>query len=83
VGPLQQKLLTFAPRVVCFNGIGVYAWYSHRQAVALGLQDAPIGQARVFVIPSTSARNGRFSRAAKAQAFQALADVVACHTEPS
>ena len=74
---LQQKLLAFAPRVVCFNGKGVYAWYSRQQTVALGLQDATIGPARVFVMPSTSARNGRFSRAAKAQAFRALADVVA------
>jgi TDG/mug DNA glycosylase family protein len=83
VGPLQHKLLTFAPRVVCFNGIGVYAWYSRRQAIALGRQDTPIGQTQVFVIPSTSARNGHFSRAAKARAFQALADVVARHMEPS
>lgn len=77
VGPLQQKLLTFAPRVVCFNGVGVYAWYSRRRTVAIGLQDTPIGQAQVFVVPSTSARNGRFSRAAKLQAFQALAEFVA------
>ena len=76
VGPLQHKLLTFAPQVVCFNGMGVYAWYSRQKTVALGLQNTLIGQAQVFVVPSTSARNGRFSRAAKALAFQALADVV-------
>ena len=68
---LQTKLVTHAPRVVCFNGKGVYAWYT-RRAVILGPQDETIGSARVFVVPSTSARNGRWQRAEKAAYFQAL-----------
>jgi len=73
---LRPKLLAYAPRVVCFNGKGVYAWYSHRREVSLGPQDACIGQARVFVVPSTSARNGRLSRQEKAAYFRALRHVV-------
>lgn len=71
VRQLQTKLATHAPRVVCFNGKGVYEWYT-RRAVTLGPQEETIGPARVFVVPSTSARNGRWQRAEKATYFQAL-----------
>jgi mismatch-specific thymine-DNA glycosylase len=74
---LTAKLLTNAPRVVCFNGKGVYAWYANRSTVPLGVQDDTIGQARVFVVPSTSGRNGRFTRAEKAAYFRALRQFVA------
>jgi mismatch-specific thymine-DNA glycosylase len=69
---LTDKLLTYAPRVVCFNGKGVYTWYSGHPMVTLGPQNDTIGQARVFVVPSTSGRNGRFRRAEKAAFFRAL-----------
>lgn len=72
---LQTRLMTYAPRVVCFNGKGVYAWYTNRP-VTLGLQDETIGAARVFVVPSTSARNGHWQRAEKAAYFQALRQLV-------
>lgn len=78
---LAVKLLTHAPRVVCFNGKGVYAWYSNRPTVTLGPQDDTIGQARVFVVPSTSARNGRLSRTEKAVYFRALRQFVALQTK--
>ncbi len=78
---LRHKLLTYRPRVVCFNGKGVYAWYSRQRTITLGIQEAAIGPARVFVAPSTSGRNGRFSRAEKAEAFRALAALVATQTE--
>lgn len=73
---LAEKLLTYAPRVVCFNGKGVYAWYGNRPTVTLGPQDDTIGQARVFVVPSTSGRNGRLNRAEKAAYFRALQQFV-------
>jgi mismatch-specific thymine-DNA glycosylase len=72
---LQTKLTAYAPRVICFNGKGVYAWYTNRP-VTLGLQDETIGVARVFVVPSTSARNGRWRRPEKAAYFQALRQLV-------
>ena len=76
---LQRKLLTYAPRVICFNGKGVYAWYSRQKSVTLGPQDMTIGTSRVFVVPSTSGRNGSVSRLGKAEAFQALARFVEVH----
>jgi len=72
---LQRKLLAYAPRVVCFNGKGVYEWYTHRP-VTLWPQTARIGPSAVFVVPSTSARNGRWQRAAKADYFHALRQYV-------
>ena len=72
---LQTKLVTYAPRVVCFNGKGVYAWYTNRP-VDLGPQNDTIGAAHVFVVPSTSARNGRWQRTEKAAYFQALRQFV-------
>jgi TDG/mug DNA glycosylase family protein len=71
VARLQSKLAACAPRVVCFNGKGVYAWYTNH-AVGLGPQDDTIGTARVFVVPSTSARNGRWQRRDKAAYFREL-----------
>lgn len=78
---VADKLITYAPCVVCFNGKGVYAWYSRRQGVTLGLQAETIGQSRVFVVPSTSARNGHCSREEKAAYFRALQQLVAQQTE--
>jgi TDG/mug DNA glycosylase family protein len=73
---LQRKLLMHAPHVTCFNGKGVYAWYSRQKSVALGPQDTTIGISRVFVAPSTSGRNGSVSRKDKAEAFRSLARFV-------
>jgi len=75
VSQLHTKLMTYAPRVVCFNGKGVYAWYTNR-AVDIGPQNDTIGAACVFVIPSTSARNGRWQRRDKAAYFHALRQFV-------
>ena len=75
VPQLHIKLVTHAPGVVCFNGKGVYAWYTNRTA-DLGPQNDTIGASRVFVVPSTSARNGRWQRADKAAYFQTLQQFV-------
>jgi TDG/mug DNA glycosylase family protein len=80
---LERKLLQYAPKVVCFNGKGVYGWYRRQRQVALGIQDDTIGISRVFVAPSTSARNGRISRSDKAETFYALARFVSQCTGPA
>jgi TDG/mug DNA glycosylase family protein len=75
VAELRTKLITYAPRVVCFNGKGVYEWYTNR-AVDVGPQNDTVGTTRMFVVPSTSARNGRWQRRDKAAYFQALCQFV-------
>jgi TDG/mug DNA glycosylase family protein len=53
---LSQKLEQFAPRVVAFNGKNVYERFNQRPCT-LGLQKGHIYGARVFVLPSSSAKN--------------------------
>jgi double-stranded uracil-DNA glycosylase len=69
---LREKLERAAPRAVAFNGKGAYQHYGGCLAV-LGLQPEPIGMARVFVLPSTSGRNGSLTRAQKLAHFRRLA----------
>ncbi len=69
-GRLHQK----APRarVVAFNGKGAYEKFSGRHA-RLGWQHDRIAGARVYVLPSTSGRNGSLTRAEKLTYFRRLA----------
>jgi mismatch-specific thymine-DNA glycosylase len=53
---LSQKFEQFAPRVVAFNGKNVYEKFNQRPCT-LGLQKGHIYGARVFVLPSSSAKN--------------------------
>lgn len=72
---LTEKLLRFRPRVVCFNGFGVYHAYFGRPPVAPGLQADRIGDSAVFVVPSTSPANNGLM-AAREQAFHDLGTLV-------
>ena len=69
---LREKLERVSPLAVAFNGKGAYQQYCGR-LVDLGPQADPIGKARVFVLPSTSGRNGSLTRAQKLAHFQRLA----------
>ncbi len=69
---LIANLLKVSPRVVAFNGKVAYEKFSGRPA-RLGLQPETLAGARVFVLPSTSGRNGSLTRAAKLRYFRWLA----------
>lgn len=69
---LKQRLLGVAPRVVAFNGKMAYEHFCGRPA-RLGWQRETFGGARVFVLPSTSGRNGSLTRAEKLAYFRRLA----------
>jgi mismatch-specific thymine-DNA glycosylase len=70
---LRARLRAAAPRVAAFNGKVAYEKFSGRPA-RLGWQSAPVeGAARVFVLPSTSGRNGSLTRAEKLVYFRRLA----------
>lgn len=56
---LQEKLLSYAPRAVCFVGKYGYEAYSGRPPAGYGRQADNIGPAAVFVMPSTSGRANR------------------------
>lgn len=71
---LRGKLLVREPRIVCFNGLGVYRAFYDRSTV-IGSQDEVIGKSRVFVVPSTSpANNGLMAQ--REAAFGELARLV-------
>lgn len=69
---LAAKLEAAAPLVVAFNGKGAYEKYAGRPA-ELGWQRDRAAGSRVFVLPSTSGRNGSLTRAAKLAYFLRLA----------
>ncbi len=69
---LMAKLREVAPCVVAFNGKVAYERFSGR-GVRLGAQPDRLAGARVFVLPSTSGRNGSLTRAAKLRYFRQLA----------
>jgi len=78
VDELLAKLRRFRPRVVCFHGITAYRSV-HRAAgggaveIPLGLQDARLGETRVFVIPNPSGANAHCSRDEQTAWYDALA----------
>lgn len=68
---LAAKLRLVAPRAIAFNGKVAYEKFSGRPA-RLGWQRKLLEGARVFVLPSTSGRNGSLTRAAKFAYFRQL-----------
>ena len=63
---LKEKILRFAPRLVCFHGLMAYkAYLQHGEGVKespqLGLQDRTIGVSNVFVVPNPSPANAKYS----------------------
>jgi TDG/mug DNA glycosylase family protein len=69
---LMAKLRKARPRVIAFNGKLAYEHFSGR-AARLGMQRETLAGARVFVLPSTSGRNGSLTRPGKLRCFRRLA----------
>lgn len=56
---LRRKIQRYKPRLVVFNGIGVFTYYFGYCPSTLGIQRERIGESKVFVTPSSSgAANG-------------------------
>jgi TDG/mug DNA glycosylase family protein len=73
---LRAKLLMHRPRVVCFNGMGIYEAFSGRKKVAPGLQDERLEEMLMFVVPSSSGRTAAYLRPAKLALFRELRELV-------
>ncbi|HLF78724.1 MAG TPA: mismatch-specific DNA-glycosylase [Dehalococcoidia bacterium] len=73
---LRAKLLMHRPRVVCFNGMGIYEAFSGRRKVAPGLQEERLEEMLMFVVPSSSGRTAAYLRPAKLALFQELRALV-------
>ena len=69
---LRHKLLACQPRVVCFNGMGIYLAFSGRRKVALGLQEERLGDTLLYVVPSSSGRTAAYQRDVKLDCYRRL-----------
>jgi double-stranded uracil-DNA glycosylase len=70
---LEEKLLRYQPRIVCFNSkTGFVNFFGAGIFRRFGRQDVTIGASRVFVLPSTSPANAGTPVAAKLRYFRAL-----------
>jgi mismatch-specific thymine-DNA glycosylase len=72
---LAQKLEEMRPRVIAFNGKLVYEKFTGRPC-KLGLQKESLYGAQVFVLPSTSGKNGGTSLSVKKRYFKKLAELL-------
>jgi TDG/mug DNA glycosylase family protein len=74
---LRRKLLRFRPRVVAFNGMGIYEAFSGRRGVRPGLQDETLdGDLLLFVLPSSSGRTAAYLWPEKLALFRELKALV-------
>ena len=71
VPALKVKLLQAAPEAIAFNGKTGFERFQGRRA-ELGAQRWRFGDSRIYVLPSTSGRNGSLSRAQKLCWFSRL-----------
>lgn len=68
---LREKLIQIFPGAIAFNGKTGFEKFWGRKA-ELGAQSATFGNSRIFVLPSTSGRNGSLSRVQKLEHFHQL-----------
>jgi|YelNatPaOPRAMG01_1025707.scaffolds.fasta_scaffold10329_2 TDG/mug DNA glycosylase family protein len=57
---LRNKLLAFAPKVVCYNGKDVYRMFHGEEAARWGELDERLGKSLQFVVHSSSGRADRW-----------------------
>ena len=70
---LEEKLLRYQPRIVCFNSkTGFVNFFDTGIFRRFGRQDVTIGASRVFVLPSTSPANAGTPLAVKRRYFRTL-----------
>ncbi len=70
---LEKKLLRARPLIVCFNSKSAFVGFSGKDAFrGFGRQRVRIGQARVYVLPSTSPANAAVPLSVKRRYFRGL-----------
>ena len=85
---LQEKLLRYQPRIVCFHGVTVYQPYLRhvekvKERPELGLQRRTIGNSRVYLVPNPSPANAAYSLEVLASWYRRLQDLrQQLHQEP-
>jgi TDG/mug DNA glycosylase family protein len=73
---LKAKLRLHRPRIVCFNGMGIYTAFAGVKTVSLGLQPERLDEMLLFVVPSSSGRTAAYQRDVKLQRYRELKALV-------
>ncbi len=73
---LKTKLLLYRPKIVCFNGMGIYVAFSGKKVVSLGLQPETLEGMLMFVVPSSSGRTAAYQRDVKLRCYRELKALV-------
>ena len=82
---LRAKLEFFMPRIVCFNGMGIYEAFlpqlrpadaPRREKITPGLQPETLGDTLMYVVPSSSGRTAAYPRQAKLAFYEKLRDLL-------
>jgi TDG/mug DNA glycosylase family protein len=73
---LKAKLQHYRPKIVCFNGMGIYTAFSGKKTVTLGLQDETLDGMLLFVVPSSSGRTAAYQRDVKLRCYRELKALV-------
>jgi TDG/mug DNA glycosylase family protein len=69
---LRAKVEKFAPRFLAVLGIGAYRVAFASPKATLGLQEKPIGETRVWVLPNPSGLNAHYQGADLVRVFREL-----------
>jgi TDG/mug DNA glycosylase family protein len=69
---LRRKIMRYRPAFFAILGIGAYRTGFDRAKATMGLQDEPIGETRIFVLPNPSGLNANYQANALADIFREL-----------
>jgi double-stranded uracil-DNA glycosylase len=69
---LRAKVRRMRPRVLAILGVGAYRTSFGRQKAQTGLQDASIGETRVWVLPNPSGLNANYQAPELARLFREM-----------
>src|SRR5437879_1460689 len=73
---LRAKLKKFAPRFLAVLGVGAFRIAFDNPKATLGLQEATLGDTRLWVLPSPSGLNAHYQPADLAKVFRELRDTI-------
>ncbi|MDB5308402.1 MAG: mug [Gemmataceae bacterium] len=69
---LKTRVKRFQPRYLAVLGVGAYRVAFAKPKATVGLQDEPIGETKVWVLPNPSGLNAHYQAGALADVFRAL-----------
>jgi len=69
---LNEKIRKFSPKMICFNGKKAFKLFFCKEPEKLGLQSEKMNSADIFVLPSSSGTNTKFTYLQKLEYYKEL-----------